>query len=68
MSSSTTARDITILDLLHHGYHPPSPAHPDHERLMAEWTARYRARVACAEAMLEAVAQVEEEAPCPPSP
>ncbi len=56
MSSSTTARDITILDLLHHGCHPLPPAHPDHERLIAEWTARYRARVACAEAMLEAVA------------
>lgn len=61
-------RTIAILDLLHHGYHPPRADHPDHAVLMALWTDRYRARLACAARMLEAIATIEAEEPCPPSP
>lgn len=64
-----TARDIAILDLLHHGYRPRAPDHPDHERLMIEWATRYRVRLASAERMLAAGATIEaEERSCTQSP
>ena len=53
------SRDLAILDLLHHGYHPPAPAHPDHARLMAEWEHRYRTRLDAAERLLAAVIAVD---------
>jgi hypothetical protein len=54
-----TAQAIAILDLLHHGYHPPAPGHPDHDRHMAEWVRRYHRRRAAADRMLGAIAAVE---------
>ncbi len=63
------ARTIALLDLLHHGYYPPAPGHPDHDRLMHAWAHRFRVRLACAEGLLDAVAAIEAEEPaCPPSP
>ncbi len=50
------ARTLAILDLVHQGYHPPAPDHPDHDALLATWNDRYRVRLACAERMLEAAA------------
>jgi hypothetical protein len=55
------ARDLAILDLLHHGYHPPAPNHPDHERLMHLWKARYLARRDAAQRLIAAVAAAETE-------
>lgn len=63
-----TARDIAILDLLHHGYHPPAPNCPEYERLIQLWTARYRVRLACAARMFAAVDAIQVEESCPPSP
>lgn len=58
-----TARDLAILDLLHHGYHVPAESHPDHDQLLAEWVQRYRARLAAAARLLDAVATLEAEEP-----
>ncbi len=61
------APTIAILDLLHHGYHPPAPHHPDRDRYMVEWAERYRRRLESAQSMLAAVAPIEQEAPtCSP--
>lgn len=63
-----TARDLAILDLLHHDYHPPPVSHPDHDPQLAEWVQRYRVRLAAARRLLDAVAALDAEEPCPPSP
>ncbi len=62
------ARTIAILDLLHHGYRPPTPDNLDHDRLMFDWMQRYQVRLACAERMLAAVDAFELEDSCPLSP
>lgn len=63
------ARDFAILDRLHHGYHPPQPAHLGHARQLQLWTARFLARVDAADRMLAAIPGIPgEDAPCPPSP
>lgn len=54
-----TARDFAILDLLHHSYHPPALSHPDHDRQWHLWQGRYRARLAAAQCLLNAVATLE---------
>ncbi len=54
-----TARAIANLDLLHHGYHPPQPSHPDYDRELQVWTTRYLARLDAAERMHAAIAAIE---------
>lgn len=63
------ARDLAILYLLHHGYHPPAPSRQDYAQQMQPWAARYQARRDAVERELAAIAAIpREDAPCPPLP
>jgi hypothetical protein len=62
------AKALALLDLLSRGYLAPARDDPAYERLMGEWTQRYRARLEAATRLLDAVAAIEAEEPaCSPS-